>query len=147
MDEFLAEVPEKEKAYPEATMFGNLPAYGFFIRHATGVNFSNVQLKTEANDDRPALYLDDVSNSEFHQMKLQNFGSSCHLLANDCSNIVVSGNKVEGTSRVFNLLKGNNNENLFITNNILLGVEKTHSPDTSNGTVIEFGNIKQFEQK
>ena len=29
--------PEREKEYPEPSMFGMLPAYGFFIRHAAGV--------------------------------------------------------------------------------------------------------------
>jgi len=29
--------PEREKEYPEPSMFGMLPAYGFFIRHATGI--------------------------------------------------------------------------------------------------------------
>lgn len=38
---------EKEKAYPEATMWGNLPAKGFFVRHARNVHFSNVVVATE----------------------------------------------------------------------------------------------------
>jgi hypothetical protein len=31
--------PEREKEYPEPSMFGMLPAYGIFIRHATGIEF------------------------------------------------------------------------------------------------------------
>ena len=44
---------EKEKEYPEATMWGNLPAKGFFVRHARNVVFQNVQILTEQPDVRP----------------------------------------------------------------------------------------------
>lgn len=51
---------EKEKDYPEATMFGKLPASGFFIRHVTGLTLDALTLVTEQPDQRPALILDDV---------------------------------------------------------------------------------------
>jgi hypothetical protein len=44
---------EKEKEYPESTMWGNLPARGFFIRHARNVQFTNVSVLTEQPDVRP----------------------------------------------------------------------------------------------
>lgn len=53
-------VPEKEAAYPESRMFGELPAYGFYCRHVTGLTLANVRLRTEQPDPRPALVADDV---------------------------------------------------------------------------------------
>ena len=44
---------EKEKEYPEATMWGNLPAKGFFVRHARNVQFQNIQVLTDRPDARP----------------------------------------------------------------------------------------------
>ena len=44
---------EKEKEYPEATMWGNLPAKGFFVRHARGVEFQNIRVMTDQSDVRP----------------------------------------------------------------------------------------------
>ncbi|MBS1792751.1 MAG: glycoside hydrolase family 28 protein [Acidobacteria bacterium] len=58
-------VPENEKNYPEPSMFGVLPAYGFFIRHARNVTFDNVAVSFEKPDARPAFLLDDVSGAEF----------------------------------------------------------------------------------
>ena len=43
---------EKEKEYPEATMWGNLPAKGFFVRHVRNVVFDNIQVETEQPDVR-----------------------------------------------------------------------------------------------
>ena len=51
---------EKEKDYPEATMWGNLPAKGFFVRHARNVQFSNVEISTEQPDERPDFVRIDV---------------------------------------------------------------------------------------
>ncbi len=53
---------EKEKKYPEHTMFGTLPAFGFFIRHVNNLFIDNMTLKLEQEDKRPALQLDDVKN-------------------------------------------------------------------------------------
>lgn len=52
---------EKEKAYPEATMWGCLPAKGFFVRHARNIQFSNVQIRTERPDARPDFVREDAS--------------------------------------------------------------------------------------
>ena len=51
---------EKEKDYPEATMWGNLPAKGFFVRHARNVQFSNIQILTEQPDVRPDFVQEDT---------------------------------------------------------------------------------------
>ena len=52
--------PEREKEYPEPSMFGMLPAYGFFIRHAKGIELNNVEVGYMKEDRRPAFVLDSV---------------------------------------------------------------------------------------
>ncbi|MBN2311075.1 MAG: glycoside hydrolase [Candidatus Hydrogenedentes bacterium] len=56
------EVPERPEAYPESTMFGVLPAYGFYCRHVKGIAFRNVTLLVRERDERPAIVCDDVSD-------------------------------------------------------------------------------------
>jgi polygalacturonase len=56
------DVPEHPDRYPECTMFGKLPAYGFYVRHLTGLKLINVELECEQPDARPTLYCDDVSD-------------------------------------------------------------------------------------
>ena len=46
---------EKVKSYPESNMWGNLPAKGFFIRHANNINITNVTITTELPDVRPEI--------------------------------------------------------------------------------------------
>ena len=51
---------EKEQEYPEATMWGLLPAKGFFVRHARNVVFRNVEIVTDEPDERPEYVQVDV---------------------------------------------------------------------------------------
>jgi polygalacturonase len=58
----LAKIPEREKEYPEFSMFGELPAWGLYVRHADGVQLKNVTVKYVEKDFRPAMVMDDVNN-------------------------------------------------------------------------------------
>lgn len=48
---------EKEKEYPESTMWGNLPAKGFFVRHARNIKFNNIDVITEQPDVREVIVI------------------------------------------------------------------------------------------
>ncbi len=63
------ETPEREKEYPEPSMFGILPAYGFFIRHAKGVELNDVAVTSIKEDRRPAFVLDTVDGVGFENCK------------------------------------------------------------------------------
>jgi hypothetical protein len=63
--------PERDKEYPEPSMFGMLPAYGFFIRHARGVELHNVEVGFMKEDRRPAFVLESVKGVDFQHVKAQ----------------------------------------------------------------------------
>jgi polygalacturonase len=63
--------PEKEKGYPEPTMFGTTPSYGFYIRHVRDLSMSNVETGYSSQDMRPSFALDDVSDADFVHVKAQ----------------------------------------------------------------------------
>ncbi|NUQ64981.1 MAG: glycoside hydrolase family 28 protein [Pirellulales bacterium] len=55
-------VPEHAEKYPESSMFGTLPAYGFYCRHVRGLRMHNVRLQTAEPDGRHAIVYDDVAD-------------------------------------------------------------------------------------
>ena len=65
------EPPEKEDTYPEPTMFGELPAYGFFIRHVKGLAMRDVEVSYLKEDVRPPFWLNDVIGVDFQHVKAQ----------------------------------------------------------------------------
>jgi len=67
----LDKIPEMASSYPEFSMFKELPAWGFFIRHAKGIKFENVTLSCERKDYRTAIVLDDVHGASFSSLKTE----------------------------------------------------------------------------
>ena len=68
-EQALKEPGELEKSYPDPQEFGEMPAYGFFIRHAKNIEMNHVELKLENDDFRPAIVLDDVTGANFNYVK------------------------------------------------------------------------------
>jgi polygalacturonase len=63
------EPPENETAYPEPSMFGTLPAYGFYLRHARNVTLRDVEVGFATDDLRPAFVLHDVADVHFGHVR------------------------------------------------------------------------------
>jgi len=60
---------EKPDGYPEADMFGTLPATGFYIRFARNLELSNVEIATEQRDARPAIWASDVDGLDVFRLR------------------------------------------------------------------------------
>ena len=59
-----AQPEELEAKYPECTMFGVLPSYGFYCRHVRGLSIQDVRLELETPDERPPLVLENVTEAD-----------------------------------------------------------------------------------
>jgi len=68
------EPAERENIYPEPTMFGELPSYGFFVRHVKGLRMRDVEVSYLSPDLRPAFWLNDVQDVEFIHVKARHEG-------------------------------------------------------------------------
>jgi polygalacturonase len=65
------EVPERENNYPEPSMFGAIPAYGFFVRHVKGLEMRDVEVSFAKDELRPAFVLDNVKGVDLRGLKAQ----------------------------------------------------------------------------
>jgi hypothetical protein len=74
---------EKENAYPEPRMFGEMPAYGFFIRHVTGLELNDVAVSYLKEDLRPPFLLENVSQGEFNRVKGEHANGVSTLILKD----------------------------------------------------------------
>lgn len=55
-------VPMNSDHYPLHGMFGKLPAWAFYLRHARNITIENLVLDAPTAEERPALLADDVEN-------------------------------------------------------------------------------------
>ena len=73
-------IPEKEADYPEFSMFGELPAWGFYIRHMNGLIMKDIKLSIKKPDYRPAIVLDDVQHVEIDSLNIQGDAKAKHII-------------------------------------------------------------------
>jgi polygalacturonase len=117
------EVSERSKQYPECTMFGELPAYGFYARHINGLRFANVRLRTSKPDLRHAMVLDDVED-----VAIDGFGAGFSTGAAPMLNLVqvrsaiIRGCQPRAQDGTFIKLAGEATRNVTLIANDLAGV-------------------------
>jgi hypothetical protein len=63
-------ITEAADRYPEFSMFGELPAWGMFLRHVDGISMKNITLKYNKDDFRIPMVLDDVHHADFQTLKI-----------------------------------------------------------------------------
>ncbi len=66
----LDQVPEQIGEYPEFSMFHELPAWGFYVRHASNIRMKNVKLYLDEEDFRPAFVFDEVNGLQMEDLDL-----------------------------------------------------------------------------
>jgi hypothetical protein len=49
-------------------MWGELPSWGFYMRHASGIQVKNMTLSYIQDDFRPAIVMDDVQTSNISDL-------------------------------------------------------------------------------
>ena len=81
--------PEVEEAYPEPSMFGTLPAFGFFVRHAQGIAMRDIVITTMTPDSRPPLALHDVRGMSLDHVEATRGGAGPFAALREVSDLTV----------------------------------------------------------
>ena len=87
-------VPENKQNYPEFSMFGELPAWGLYVRHVSGLKLKNIRLEAEEKDYRPSIVMDDVKNSELSAIKIKGKGYPKQIVVKDVKNVKISNDEM-----------------------------------------------------
>ena len=98
----LAGIPEHAGGYPEYGMHGELPACGWFVRHAAGVAFDDVGVACFRTDFRAAAVFDDVYDLDVAGLHVSNAGGAAAVVAvRDVRGAVVHGGDAETAATAF----------------------------------------------
>lgn len=81
----LSLIPEKAESYPEYNMFGELPAWGVYIRHARDVQVTGLVLSALKADFRTAIVLDDATQTSFKKLTVNEPESKKKIFTNNPS--------------------------------------------------------------
>jgi polygalacturonase len=117
------EIPENEEKYPEHSMFGKLPSYGFFVRHANDIRFENVETTFDKSDKRPAFKFVDVDYLNLVDVDGEiETGTMAFVVLDDVQNALISGCLPTRPMGLF--MFANNSSNISLSNNNFVNVKK-----------------------
>lgn len=113
--DFKNNVPELEDNYPEGTMWGNLPAYGFYIRHVKEMILDNVKLSFALDDQRSAIILDDVNDSKIYNLNASVSEAASNLIGiTNSHSVYFINSSAIGKTKTFLSISDVNSNNIFL---------------------------------
>jgi len=87
----LERITENASGYPEFSMFGELPAWGLYVRHAEGITIKNIRLGYQKEDFRTACIFNDVTGLNVNGLTIKTASSSPVILLNHIKDQVIKG--------------------------------------------------------
>ncbi len=114
-----SDVPELEARYPENDMFGVLPAWGFYIRHARALSLANMRIELAGPDHRPSILADDVEDLELDRLTASTGESPALIRLRGVRRALIRGCRTLGDVESFLQLDGNENEHVALMSNDL----------------------------
>jgi polygalacturonase len=118
-------IDEKPESYPESTMFGTLPAYGFYCRHVKGLKFHNLRLETSSADYRHAVVFDDVSDAVLNSLDAPFAAGAAGMI--QCTNsqsVSIRDCRTPSGTELFLDLQGPRTRNILLLSNDFSGVKE-----------------------
>jgi len=142
------DVPEFPDKYPQAGMFGILPAFGFYTRHAEGLTMTNVQVRWDNADARPAMIFDDVKTLDLDGFRAGTMsGSQPMVWMNNVVDALVRGSRPVPT-QTFLRLSGGETKDIKLTGNDFTQVqEAVEYQGVPKSAATEIGNFTSGGKK
>ncbi|MDR6941060.1 glycoside hydrolase family 28 protein [Mucilaginibacter pocheonensis] len=79
----LTKVPERISNYPEFSMFGELPASAFYVRHAEDITMKNMKIAYTGSEFRTPFIFDDVRQLTFDRVNVTGFNALPLVILNN----------------------------------------------------------------
>ncbi len=92
-------ITEAETSYPEFSMFGELPAWGMYVRHAKGLTMKNVSMVLHNPDYRCAFIIDDVQKLRLEKINIPAGNASPTILLNHVKDHSLKNLKLSGDGK------------------------------------------------
>ncbi len=138
-------IPEEKARYPKIGMFGDLPSYGFFIRHVDGVRLHNIQFDYINSDARPAIVFDDVRGVNLSDCRFKaNTSDEALLRLTNVRGADIRTSSVQGVKDTFVSVQGEASDSVVVRDNILYGVKNIvgRGKEVKGQVIKEAGNIR-----
>jgi polygalacturonase len=118
------EVPELADHYPEAWMFGVLPAYGLYARHVEELTLRNVRTRWEAEDARPAMVFDDAREVQLDAFQTDTVAGDAPVIRlHNAAAAFIGGVRVPAAAKLLVQVTGSETREIKVGDGFLRGVK------------------------
>jgi polygalacturonase len=138
------EIPDNETAYPNGKIFGVLPAYGLYIRHAKGVILENIRFGLITEDQRPAILIDNTEQLDINDLRAAGSPNSPELIRLiNSRDIMIRESQPLTQIPLFLSVYGEKSSGIILQNNILKkAAQKVNlAAEAMREIITEKGNI------
>lgn len=138
-------VPELPEKYPEARMFGMLPAFGLYCRHVRGLRMSNVTFRAPAGEQRPVMICDDVRGMQVTGLTSTPIaGEQAVVKLVQCGNVWISQSGAPAGSNVYLAVEGRESDSILLSGCDLRGAKRSidKSSEVTEGAVTASFNVE-----
>ena len=131
-------VPEVIEKYPESTMFGELPVYGLYCRHAKNIVLRDFQVGCAEPDQRPAYLFDDVEQLQLSGLGAENAVGTAFVWMKNVRRAFLSGIFAPENANPFLRIQGENSSQISVIGNSVGGAFEIGS-EVPKGAVVKEG--------
>lgn len=141
-------IPENDKAYPSSKRFrgsGELPTYGFYVRHGKNITLDGIQLRFTKEDHRPALQAHNIQGLQINDLQAAGTALSPALIRLEAvQNAMITHSRPLGPISVFLKLAGSDFSDIALVANRLKYAKQVIVSDneTARSTISEINTIK-----
>lgn len=90
----ITSIPENEAAYPDFSMWGELPAWALYMRHTEGIKIKNFNVSYKEDDFRPAFVFDDVKNIDLLDVQIPTAKEMPIIFMNNSTGVTMKNLKI-----------------------------------------------------
>jgi polygalacturonase len=136
------QVPEVPTQYPEARMFGRLPAYGFYCRHVIGLRMKDIVLGAAKGEARPAIVCNDTRNCDISGFKGAAItGTQPVIRLRDSRQVWIRDSAAPEEVDTFLVVEGSESKDILLTSCDLRHAVHAVSVESGAGAVTQQANI------
>jgi hypothetical protein len=122
------DVPEAAKDYPEFWMFGRLPSYGLYVRHASNVRIRNVEIVCDKDEVRPAMVCDDVKDIIVSEFETRSpVALDMVLEIKNCHRVFIQSSRAPKDTGLFLRVVGALSDDISLVGNDLRGAKTAYA--------------------
>ncbi len=135
-------VPELPDEYPGADMFGELPAYGLYVRHAKELTLRDTRWTFTKTDARPVGIFEDVEGLRITGLTGQSAGQMPLFELRDVHGAVLESTDAPSGTETFLKIQGKNSKKIRVMKSDLQEAENAFylDPEIPDGALFETGN-------